>query len=241
MMQYKELTSLWFASLRDEFIHQLQEIEQLYSNNNTQTAKFVRQNWDRPGGGGGQMSILKGTVFEKVGVNISTVYGKMDLQFAKNIPGADEDGNFFATGLSFVAHPFSPHIPAAHFNTRYIVTTKSWFGGGGDLTPTFEQADETSFFHNGLKASCDSYDPACYAKFKQHCDEYFFLKHRNEPRGVGGIFFDYLNSANFDNDFAFVKQLGGDFLRTYSAIVKNKIHLSWNQEQKDAQLTKRVR
>ena len=240
MKQNQESSSSWFRSLRDNFIDKLEAIELEYDLRSS-PCNFSKQNWDRVGGGGGEMSIMKGRVFEKVGVNISTVYGKFDEQFRHKIPGADDEGNFFATGISFVAHPCSPLIPAAHFNTRYIETTKSWFGGGGDLTPTYPDELETMAFHNGLRAPCDEYDAAAYADYKKQCDEYFYLKHRKEPRGVGGIFFDYLNSGNFDKDFAFVQNLGEAFLATYCAIVSKKLHLTWSQEQKNEQLVKRGR
>lgn len=242
MKQNQELAASWFHTLRDSFIDKLEAMELEYANiKKLQEAKFTRKNWSRPGGGGGEMSVMKGGIFEKVGVNVSTVHGKFDEEFRGRIPGADQDGNFFATGISFVAHPSSPLIPAAHFNTRFIETTKSWFGGGGDLTPTFPQEDETSFFHTGLKSSCDRYERDSYEKYKKHCDEYFYLKHRSEARGVGGIFFDYLNTDSFEKDFDFIKDLGETFLATYSAIVRQKLYSSWTDDQKEQQLIKRGR
>jgi coproporphyrinogen III oxidase len=241
MNQRQQVSAAWFELLRDQFIKELETIELDYANYyNTEPAKFERKIWQRPQGGGGQISILKGRVFEKVGVNISTVHGQLDPVFRNEVAGA-ENGDFFATGISFVAHPCSPLIPAAHFNTRYISTSKDWFGGGGDLTPTYPDEAESSFFHAGLQKPCDLYDPNSYAKFKQTCDEYFFLKHRNEPRGVGGIFFDHLNSQNFDADFEFLKDVGTAFLATYCAIVRNKLLTPWSDEQKNQQLLKRGR
>jgi coproporphyrinogen III oxidase len=238
----QELASKWFKNLRDKFCDMFEEIELQYAlRHKLEPAKFVRKNWDRQGGGGGEMSVMKGNVFEKVGVNISTVYGALNDFFRKEIPGAAETSEFFATGVSLVAHMKSPLIPAAHFNTRYITTTKAWFGGGGDLTPTYPEDEETKLFHDSFKNACDQYDASYYENFKRQCDEYFFLKHRNEPRGVGGIFFDYLNTDNFNNDFDFVKSVGLAFLDSYSQIVKRKLYAEWSEEQKEYQLLKRGR
>jgi coproporphyrinogen III oxidase len=238
----KHLASKWFADLRDELCAVFSQIELEYALvNNLEPKSFARKPWDRSDGGGGEISIMKGNVFEKVGVNISTVHGQLQESFRKEIPGAVDSGEFFATGISVVAHMHSPLIPAVHFNTRYIVTSKSWFGGGGDLTPTYPDENETSFFHAKFKEACDKYDSDYYAKFKKQCDEYFFLKHRNEPRGQGGIFFDYLNTADFATDFAFVRDVGIAFLQVYPDIVRSKINLSWTPEQKEFQLLKRGR
>ena len=236
----QQQSSAWFTKLRDEFLDQLEKIELEYANHyNILPASFKKKSWSRSGGGGGQMSIMHGNVFEKVGVNISTVHGILSEDFRKEVKGAEGSGQFFATGISFVAHMHSPLIPAAHFNTRYIQTSKSWFGGGADLTPTYPEDAETIFFHDGLKAVCDKHNQNYYSQFKQQCDEYFFLKHRDEARGVGGIFFDYINTGNFDNDFAFIQDLGEAFLAQYSKIVNKKIHAKWDAEQKEEQLIKR--
>jgi coproporphyrinogen III oxidase len=242
MNTHQQEAADWFKNLRDKFCAVFQNIELEYAkHNNVEPAKFVRQEWYRQDGGGGEISLMKGNVFEKVGVNISTVYGQFSEHFRKEIPGADADGNFFATGISLVSHMKSPLIPAAHFNTRYITTTKTWFGGGGDLTPIYEDAAETQFFHQQLQQACDKANQTYYEKFKRQCDEYFFLKHRSEPRGVGGIFFDYLNTDNFEQDFAFIKDVGIAFLEAYSRIVNNKLYKTWTAEQKEYQLFKRGR
>ena len=202
----KEMASIWFASLRDDICKSFEEIENSQLNKNT-NIKFVQKKWERDGGGGGVISIMKGNVFEKVGVNISTVYGKFSKEFREQIPGAEENGTFWASGISVVSHMSNPYIPAAHMNTRLLVTgegdkKKIWFGGGGDLTPTFEDLEVTKLFHQDLKVNCDRYDNSYYPKFKNWCDEYFFLPHRNEARGVGGIFFDYLYCLLYTSDAA---------------------------------------
>lgn len=210
-------------------------------NNKIQIPKFERQYWDRPGGGGGEMSIMRGNIFEKVGVNISKVHGEFDEKFASEIPGTANSNKFFATGISIVSHMNSPLVPAAHFNTRYIETEKWWFGGGGDLTPTYIDNTEKDKFHQGFKNVCDEFDANYYKIFSQKCDDYFFLKHRKEPRGVGGIFYDYLNNNNFEKDFEFTRKVGNAFLNTYSNIVENKMHSHWDQSQKREQMIKRGR
>ncbi|MFK8039768.1 MAG: oxygen-dependent coproporphyrinogen oxidase [Rickettsiaceae bacterium] len=239
----KELIFNWFVALRDDLIAILEEIEEEYATlkNIKVVPKFKKTRWDRSGGGGGEMGIMHGNVFEKVGVNISQVYGEFDKKFAKEIPGADQDRKFFATGVSFVAHAESPFVPAAHFNTRYINTTRSWFGGGSDLTPTYPDQEETERFHNALKYICDKYDSNYYPKFKSQCDEYFYIKHRNEARGVGGIFYDYLNTGNFEHDFNFTKDVGISFLDIYPKIVKSKMNQVWDEHEKEKQLIKRGR
>jgi coproporphyrinogen III oxidase len=232
----KERASSWFKSLRDLICNEFEQIE--YQNNSS--AKFKRTKWNRSGGGGGEMSLMCGEIFEKVGVNISTVYGTFTEQFAKEIPGA-EDGNFWASGISVVAHMKSPHVPAIHMNTRYIVTSKEWFGGGTDLTPTIVCDIDTQYFHETLKQVCDKYNPEYYKKYKRWCDEYFFLKHRNEPRGVGGIFYDYLNSNNWEEDFLFTQDIGRGFIDAFIPIVRKKLLKSWTEAEKNQQLVKRGR
>ena len=185
------------------------------------------------------MSLMKGQVFEKVGVNCSEVYGEFRDDVKLKIPGIENNKSFFACGISIVAHMRSPLIPASHFNTRYIGTEKFWFGGGGDLTPTYPDNTETQLFHQNFKEACDKYDEDYYSKFKKACDEYFFLKHRKEPRGVGGIFFDYLN--NNERDFDFVKDIGRAFKQSINEIIRKKMFLEWSEEEKHAQLIKRGR
>ena len=184
---------------------------------------------------------MKGRIFEKVGVNISTVYGSFSKEFKKQIPGCEKKPNFWASGISLVAHLHSPFIPAVHLNTRHIITTKSWFGGGTDITPAISDKKNITFFHNALKKTCSDHNKKYYPKFKKWCDEYFFLKHRNEPRGAGGIFFDYLNTNNWENDFNFVKEVGKCFLNTYPEIVKNKVSKKWSMSDREKLLIKRSR
>jgi coproporphyrinogen III oxidase len=182
---------------------------------------------------------MKGNVFEKVGVNISTVHGKFSEEFRKQIPGTENNPEFFATGISLVAHMCSPLVPAVHMNTRFINTQKHWFGGGGDLNPMYEVSQDTADFHQAFKKACDSYDMQAYDKFKKECDEYFFIKHRNQTRGVGGIFYDYLNSKNFEKDFTFTKNVGLAFLEIYPKLVRRHMFESYSEEQREHQLKKR--
>ncbi len=184
---------------------------------------------------------MRGQVFEKVGVNISTVSGEFSPEFRNEIPGASKDPRFWASGISLVAHLCSPLVPAAHMNTRHIVTSKAWFGGGADLTPIYPDEAAAKEFHAALASACAPYDGDCYERFKKWCDEYFFLKHRGEPRGVGGIFFDYLDSGDQERDFAFVRSVGGAFLGVFAAIVRSRMRLAWTEEQRRHQLVRRGR
>lgn len=207
-------------------------------------ASFVRTPWQRPEGGGGEMSVMKGQVFEKVGVNISTVHGEFSEVMRKEIPGADKDPRFWASGVSLVAHMCSPLVPAVHMNTRMIVVgegAKQWFGGGADLTPMVPVDADTNDFHAAFKTTCDQFDSAYYPKFKQWCDEYFFLKHRNEPRGVGGIFYDYVHTDDWQKDFAFTQGVGKTFASIYPEIVRRHMREPWTQQQREWQLQKRGR
>lgn len=242
MVEPRKLTSEWFEELRDDICRRVEEVEALYAKeHNLDPKKFERKSWERDGGGGGTMSIIHGNVFEKMGVNISTVHGEFTEAMQKEIPGAKENPKFFATGISLVMHMKNPLVPAMHFNTRYIETQKTWFGGGGDMTPTFETKEETELFHKYFKDACDKYDPEYYPKYKKWCDEYFFLPHRNEPRGVGGIFYDYHNTGNFDADFEFTKDVGRAMAGAIPDIVKRKMNLDYTAEQKHKQLVKRGR
>jgi coproporphyrinogen III oxidase len=234
----------WFAQLRDRICSVFEEIEDELARERPEDGppgRFERTDWQRPGGGGGTISVMHGRVFEKVGVNISTVSGEFSPEFRADIPGASEDPRFWASGISLVAHMRSPLVPAAHMNTRHIVTSKAWFGGGADLTPIYPDAAAAAQFHTGLAAACASYDPDCYARFKTWCDEYFFLKHRGEPRGIGGIFFDYLDSGDWERDFGFLRTVGEAFLHTFPAIVRPRMRLPWTEEQRRYQLVRRGR
>ncbi len=231
----KRDAAAWFRTLRDAICNEFEKIEDEFVCDDMPAGRFERKLWQRDGGGGGEISLMRGRVFEKVGVNISSVHGKFSEQFAKEIPGASENPEFFATGVSLVAHMQSPLVPAVHMNTRFIVTSKCWFGGGADLTPMYENDDDTRDFHAQFKQACDKHDAGYYPKFKQWCDEYFYLKHRGEPRGIGGIFYDYLDSGNWNNDFAFTKDVGKAFLEIYPAIVRRHMHEKWSKEQREHQ------
>jgi coproporphyrinogen III oxidase len=234
----------WFVELRDRLCTAFEAIEVEMAGERPEqgpSGRFERREWQRPGGGGGTISVLRGQVFEKVGVNISTVSGEFSPEFRKDIPGALEDPRFWASGISLVAHMRSPLVPAAHMNTRYIVTSKAWFGGGADLTPIYPDAAAAEDFHAGLAAACATYDGECYSRFKTWCDEYFFIKHRDEPRGIGGIFFDYLDSGDWDRDFAFLRAVGEAFLAVFPAIVRPRMRLPWSEEQRQYQLVRRGR
>jgi coproporphyrinogen III oxidase len=238
----------WFETLRDRICAKFEALEQaapadLYPG---EPATFVRTPWQRPAGGGGVMSMMHGRLFEKVGVHVSTVHGTFPPDFAKTMPGAEEDPRFFATGISLIAHMRSPRVPAVHMNTRFIATTKSWFGGGGDLTPLLAYQREQSFedaidFHAAYKAACDKHDPAWHAKYKAWCDEYFFLPHRNEPRGIGGIFYDHHDSGDHARDFAFTQDVGQAFLDIYPKLVERRMGEAWTPEERDEQLVRRGR
>jgi coproporphyrinogen III oxidase len=234
----------WFAALRDRICAAFEAIEDEFAAERPEdgpAGRFERAPWQRPGGGGGTISVMRGRVFEKVGVNISTVSGEFSPEFRNDIPGAAADPRFWASGISLVAHMRSPLVPAVHMNTRYIVTSKAWFGGGSDLTPIYPDANAEQMFHAALAAACAGYDPDCHARFKAWCDEYFFLEHRGEARGAGGIFFDYLDSGDWQRDFAFVCAVGEAFLEVYPAIVRPRMRLPWTDEQRRHQLLRRGR
>jgi coproporphyrinogen III oxidase len=234
----------WFAALRDRICAAFETIEDEYGRERPAeepAGRFERTPWQRQGGGGGIISIMRGRVFEKVGVNISTVYGEFSPEFRKDIPGASEDPRFWASGISLVAHLRSPLVPAVHMNTRHIVTTKGWFGGGADLSPIYPDDAAVEAFHAALASACADYDETSYSRFKAWCDEYFFIKHRGELRGAGGIFFDYLDSGDWERDFAFLCSVGEAFLAVYPNIVRPRMRLAWTDEQRRHQLVRRGR
>jgi coproporphyrinogen III oxidase len=251
----KETAAAWFAALRDQICATFEKLENELTGTFSElpAGRFERKPWNRADGkgnndkggdgslqGGGVMSVMHGRVFEKVGVNISTVYGTFSQEFRKNIPGAGDDGAFWAAGISLVAHMRSPLVPAVHMNTRHIVTSKAWFGGGTDLTPMTPDDEDTAHFHSVLQKTCDKHDPAYHPKFKKWCDDYFFLPHRNEPRGVGGIFFDYLEN-DWEKDFAFAQDVGRAFLDAYVPLVRRHMNQPWTPEQREHQLIRRGR
>jgi coproporphyrinogen III oxidase len=235
-------TQKWFEVLRDQICSSFEKLEQNYEGpkQSMPPGKFRRKKWHREGGGGGEMSIMEGRLFEKVGVNISTVMGELSPEFSKQIPGAENNPKFWASGISLVAHMWSPHIPAVHMNTRHIATTRSWFGGGADLTPMVINTEDKESFHKAFRSACNKHDDTYYARFKEWCDDYFYLKHRNEPRGVGGIFYDQL-ANNFEADFNFTKEVGSTFASIYPTIVKRHMNKTWTKKERHSQLIKRGR
>jgi coproporphyrinogen III oxidase len=246
----RDAARAWFESLRDRLCDAFEQVERELDGCDLSPGRFERTRWTRPetaleDGGGGVISLMRGRVLEKVGVNVSTVQGEFTLEFRGSIPGASEDPRFWASGISLVAHPRSPLVPAAHFNTRMIITTAGWFGGGGDITPMFpdsaDAAEDAQAFHAALRDACDRHDPTYYPRFKEWCDRYFFLPHRNEPRGLGGIFFDHHDSGNAEADFAFVRDVGLAFLSVYPQIIRRRMRQAWTREQRDQQLVRRGR
>ena len=248
IQERKQRAAKWFEELRNRICARFEALEDRLAGQlaDRPAGRFKRKQWVRTAAegedtGGGTMSIMHGRVFEKVGVNISTVHGTFSKEFASSIPGAAEDPRFWAAGISLVAHPQNPHVPAVHMNTRHIVTTKSWFGGGADLTPMFPDERDAQDFHAALRSACDRHDPSYYSNFKSWCDEYFFLQHRNEARGAGGIFFDSLNSGDWEADLAFTRDVGLAFLSVYPGLVERHMNRPWSTQERDHQLVKRGR
>lgn len=248
----KQTAKAWFEALRDQLCTALESLEDdagdLYAEH--PAGRFEKTPWTRGDGavdqGGGMMGMMKGRVFEKAGVHASTVHGDFSEEFRKQIPGAEEDPRFWASGISLIAHPRNPHVPAAHMNTRMIVTTKWWFGGGGDLNPMHpsyrsDTHEDTIDFHAAMRAPCDAHNEAYFPKFKKWCDDYFWLPHRNEPRGVGGIFYDRHNTGDWDEDFAFTLDVGKTFLQIYPELVLRRMNTPWTDDDRERQLIQRGR
>jgi coproporphyrinogen III oxidase len=238
----------WFDELRDRLVTAFEALEveapaALYPG---EPGRFELKPWVRAEGGGGVMGFLRGRFFEKCGLHISEVHGTLSPEMAAAMPGADKDPRFIATGVSLIAHMRNPHVPAVHMNTRYLATTSGWFGGGADLTPLLEDqrqqdALDALAFHAALKQACDAHDPAWHARYKEECDRYFYLPHRGEARGVGGIFYDRHDSGDFERDFAFTRDVGLALLDVWPAIARRRMAEPWTEADREEQLIRRGR
>ena len=248
----KQKAATWFQQLQSQICTAFEQLEDASNERYYigEPGRFEFEDWKRGDGsedlGGGRAAMMRGRLFEKVGVHTSEVHGEFTKDFAGQIPGTEKDPHFWAAGISLIAHMKNPRIPAVHMNTRYIITTKDWFGGGADLTPTLmeqrtQRNPDAIAFHKSMKQACDAHDCADYKSYKNWCDEYFYLAHRDEPRGTGGIFYDRHNSGNWDEDFAFTQDVGRNFLDVYTKIVQSRMNENWSKDEREEQLVMRGR